>query len=68
MLLYSLAFSTGTELGGIWSARSLLEIQVLMEALGGGGNTTTAGGYLQNAQVLPVKVQLLHAIDRYFEG
>ncbi len=59
-----------TSAGGVgMSARSLgdINVQVLMEALGGGGNTTTAGGYLQNAQVLPVKVQLLHAIDRYFE-
>ena len=51
------------------SARSLGEInvQVIVEALGGGGNSTTAGGELPNRTVEEAKRQLLEAIDAYFE-
>ena len=51
------------------SARSLGEInvQVILEALGGGGNSTTAGGRVENADVETVKTRLLEAIDAYFE-
>ena len=51
------------------SARSLGEInvQVILEALGGGGNSTTAGGRVENANVLDVRQKLTDAIDDYFE-
>ena len=51
------------------SARSLGEVnvQVILEALGGGGNSTTAGGRVKNADVETVKTRLLEAIDAYFE-
>ena len=51
------------------SARSLgdINVQVLMEALGGGGNSTTAGGTVPGAQVAAVKRDLLRAIDKYFD-
>ena len=51
------------------SARSLGEVnvQVILEALGGGGNSTTAGGRVENADVETVKTRLLEAIDAYFE-
>ena len=51
------------------SARSLGEInvQVILEALGGGGNSTTAGGRVENATVLDVRQRLTDAIDAYFE-
>nr|WP_326185920.1 DHH family phosphoesterase [uncultured Oscillibacter sp.] len=51
------------------SARSLGEInvQVVLEALGGGGNSTTAGGRVENSDVLEVRRQLIDAIDAYFE-
>ena len=51
------------------SARSLGEVnvQVIVEALGGGGNSTTAGGQLNGENVAECKQQLLAAIDRYFE-
>ena len=51
------------------SARSLGEInvQVILEALGGGGNSTTAGGRVENTDVETVKTRLLEAIDAYFE-
>ena len=53
----------------LMSARSLGEInvQVILEALGGGGNSTTAGGKVENASVLDVRQQLTEAIDDYFE-
>lgn len=51
------------------SARSLGEVnvQVILEALGGGGNSTTAGGRVENTDVETVKSCLLEAIDAYFE-
>ena len=51
------------------SARSLGEInvQVLVETLGGGGNSTTAGGQRSGMTVAEAKTTLLRAIDKYFE-
>jgi len=51
------------------SARSLGEVnvQVILEALGGGGNSTTAGGRVENTDVETVKSRLLEAVDAYFE-
>ncbi len=50
------------------SARSLGEVnvQVIVEALGGGGNSTTAGGEVQDTTVEQVKTRLIEAIDGYF--
>ena len=50
------------------SARSLGEInvQVLVETLGGGGNSTTAGGQCSGMTVAEAKATLLRAIDKYF--
>ena len=52
------------------SARSLGEInvQVILEALGGGGNSTTAGGRVENSNAAGVGSQLYEAIDAYFES
>ena len=52
------------------SARSLGEVnvQVILEALGGGGNSTTAGGQADNITVAEAKAKLLEAIDKYFEN
>lgn len=51
------------------SARSLGEInvQVLVETLGGGGNSATAGGQCSGMTVAEAKATLLRAIDKYFE-
>ena len=51
------------------SARSLGEInvQVILEALGGGGNSTTAGGRVEDADAESVGTRLREAIDAYFE-
>jgi len=51
------------------SARSLGEInvQVLLESLGGGGNSTTAGGYIPNTTAEAVKARLAEAIEAYFD-
>ena len=51
------------------SGRSLGEInvQVILEALGGGGNSATAGGRIENGDILDVREKLTHAIDAYFE-
>lgn len=52
------------------SARSLGEVnvQVIVEGLGGGGNSTTAGGMLAYATAAEAKERLLAAIDEYFEN
>jgi len=51
------------------SARSLGEInvQVVLEKLGGGGNSTTAGGYVPNTDMETVYQRLLAAIDGYYK-
>jgi len=51
------------------SARSLGEVnvQVIMESLGGGGNSTGAAAELPDRAVSDVKDQLLAAIDDYFD-
>ena len=56
--------------GVYMSARSLGEVnvQVILEALGGGGNSTTAGGQADNISVDETKAKLLEAIDHYFEN
>ena len=42
-------------------------VQVILEALGGGGNSTTAGGQCSGMTVAEAKTTLLRAIDKYFE-
>ena len=53
----------------LMSARSLGEInvQVILEALGGGGNSTTAGGRIADSDPESVRQQLLGVLDAYFE-
>ena len=55
--------------GVYMSARSLGEVnvQVILESLGGGGNSTTAGGQAKGITVAEAKEKLLAAIDKYFE-
>ena len=55
--------------GVYMSARSLGEInvQVILEALGGGGNSTTAGGQVSGITAPEAKEKLLAAIDAYLE-
>ena len=51
------------------SARSLGEVnvQVVLEALGGGGSFTTAGGRVEGGDIEELYQRLLEAIDAYFE-
>lgn len=51
------------------SARSLgdINVQVILEALGGGGNSTTAGGRIEDADISDVRDRLVQAIDDYLE-
>ena len=53
----------------LMSARSLgdVNVQVVLEALGGGGNSTTAGGRVENGDIDEVEQRLKDAIDGYFE-
>ena len=55
--------------GVILSGRSLGEVnvQVILEALGGGGNSTTAGGQIAEGDVADVRTKLLDVIEAYFE-
>ena len=53
----------------IISARSIgkTNVQVILEPLGGGGNTATAGAQVKNATVKEVLDQLLASIENYYE-
>ena len=55
--------------GVILSGRSLgdVNVQVILEALGGGGNSTTAGGQIAEGDVAEVRAKLLDVIEAYFE-
>ena len=55
--------------GVILSGRSLgdVNVQVILEALGGGGNSTTAGGQVAEGDVADVRAKLLDVIEAYFE-
>ena len=52
------------------SARSLGEInmQVIVEPLGGGGNATAAGGYVPNCGLEYVRQRLMKSIENYYES
>ena len=53
----------------LMSARSLGEInvQVILEVLGGGGNSTTAGARIEDTDPESVRQQLIGVLDAYFE-
>ena len=53
----------------IISARSLgtVNVQVILESLGGGGNPATAGAQLQNTEVKDALDRLVESIDKFFE-
>ena len=52
------------------SARSMGEVnvQMILEPLGGGGNTATAGCQMKNTTVKDVLDQLVASIDKYYES
>ena len=51
------------------SGRSLgdINVQVILEALGGGGNSTVAGGRVKDSDPVTVRARLLEAIGDYLE-
>ena len=53
----------------IISARSIgdANVQIILEALGGGGNTATAGAQLKNCTVKEALDQLVSSIDKFYE-
>ena len=55
--------------GVYMSARSLGEVnvQVILEPLGGGGNAATAGAQVRNKTVAEALDELVKSIDRFFE-
>ena len=54
----------------IISARSIgaANVQMILEPLGGGGNTATAGAQVQNTTVKDALDQLVASIDRFYEA
>lgn len=58
-----------SQTGVSFSARSLgeMNVQVIMEALGGGGHQTMAGAQVENITPEKAKASLLSAIDDYYE-
>ncbi|MCI9405492.1 MAG: hypothetical protein HFK04_01045 [Oscillospiraceae bacterium] len=56
--------------GGVsFSARSMggMNVQVIMETLGGGGHMTMAGAQMKDVNMESARQKLLEAIDQYFE-
>ncbi len=51
------------------SARSMgkMNVQVIMESLGGGGHQTMAAAQLENVTITDARTMLLEAIDKYFD-
>lgn len=58
-----------TETGVSFSARSLggMNVQVIMEALGGGGHQTMAGAQVKDITPAQAKKRLREAIDDYYD-
>ena len=54
----------------IISARSIgsANVQMILEPLGGGGNTATAGAQMQQVSVKEALNQLVASIDKYYES
>ena len=54
----------------IVSARSIgtANVQMILEPLGGGGNTATAGAQVKNTTVKDTLDRLVESIDKYYEG
>ena len=54
----------------IISARSIgdANVQIILEELGGGGNSSTAGAQIPNTNVKEVLDKLVASIDRYYES
>ena len=52
------------------SARSIgsANVQVILEALGGGGNAATAGAQVKNSNVKDVLDKLVASIDKFYEA
>ena len=44
-----------------------INVQVILEALGGGGNSTTAGARIEDTDPESVRQQLIGVLDAYFE-
>ena len=44
-----------------------VNVQIVLERLGGGGNSNVAGGRVENAEVGAVREKLLSSLDEYFE-
>ena len=64
------SFVIGTTENGISiSGRSVGEInvQIILEKMGGGGHSTVAGVQIQGKTIYEVKQELLQRIDEYFE-
>jgi len=52
------------------SSRSLgdINVQLIMEELGGGGHLTNAAAQLESSSIREVEIKLLKIIDQYIEG
>lgn len=44
-----------------------VNVQIVLERLGGGGNSNVAGGRVENAEVDEVRASLMDSLDAYFE-
>ena len=61
-------YDTGGEVSLSGRSMGAINVQLIMETLGGGGHQTMAGAQLKNTTLAEARKQLIDAIDRYFES
>ena len=60
-------FRQGSGVGLCARSAGEVNVQVILERLGGGGNSTMAGGFVENGDVQEVAARLRDSIERYLE-
>ena len=60
-------FDTGAKVSVSGRSMGAVNVQVILEQMGGGGHLTMAGAQIESESVDDVKQQLLEAIDKYYE-
>ncbi len=60
-------FITGEKISVSGRSMGAVNVQVILEQMGGGGHLTMAGAQVESESIDDVKQQLLEAIDKYYE-
>lgn len=60
-------FSAGDKVSVSGRSMGAVNVQIILEQMGGGGHLTMAGAQVENETIDGVRQQLLEAIDKYYE-